>query len=75
MLTSWAHSTSFLEQTNKSNKMAANSKTTTLTLYIEHDGDFSGAHVVGGSADVFSRVLAAHAWQHQAIVHHLVSPR
>lgn len=55
--------------------MAANNKTTILTLYIERDGDFSGAHVVGGTADVFSRILAAHVGQHQAVVHHFVSPR
>lgn len=55
--------------------MAANTISTALTLYIEHDGDFSGAHVVGDTADVFSRVLAAHVGQHQGAVHHLVSPR
>lgn len=41
-----------------------NTKATTLTLYIKHDGDFSGAHTVGGAADVFSGVLAAHVGQH-----------
>lgn len=54
--------------------MTEDSKTTTLTLYIQHDGDFGGAHGVSGGADVFSGVLAAHVGQHQAVVHHLVSP-
>lgn len=45
------------------------------TFYIQRDGDISGAHVVGGTADVLSRVLAAHTGQHQVVVHYLVSPR
>lgn len=44
------------------------------TRNVERDGDFSCAHVVGHTADVFSRVLAAHVGQHQSVVHHLVSP-
>lgn len=31
-----------------------------LTVDFQHDGDFTGAHVISGIADILTRVLTAH---------------
>lgn len=31
-----------------------------LTVYFQHDGDFTDAHVITGIADILAGILAAH---------------
>lgn len=45
-----------------------------LTLHIEGDKDFSGAHGAAGVADVLARVLLGSTGDDQAAVHHTVLP-